>query len=232
MKKTNIIIFIVIVLIIAAIACYAIWGSSLNENKEGNVEPTVVSNEINENNEKNENSNQVETNTVEQNGQNQINTNETNTQTSQNNSNNNYYIGDWFISEKAYRNAEEIDHILDMREDNLIADEEFESKMASDINVEVAELDVDRCTENQIRFDFTLTSPAPTQREADLDNLVVDLDRGAGTFTYTDNWGNSGNGTIILKENQIELRLETTSAAQGAQWGVEGVYTFSYKRID
>ena len=51
-------------------------------------------------------------------------------------------------------------------------------------------------------------------------------------FFYTDNWGTKGNGTITLKDNQIELKLETTSAAQGALWGVEGIYTFSYHRLD
>ena len=79
-------------------------------------------------------------------------------------------------------------------------------------------------------FDFTLTSPAPLQREGKLDDMVVTLDRGVGTFTYTDNWGTSGNGTITFANNTITLRLETTQAAQGALWGVEGIYTFSYKR--
>ena len=125
-----------------------------------------------------------------------------------------------------------IDRILDRKEDNQITDEEFQSHMSSNINTNIAELDVERYTVDQIRFDFTLTSPAPTQREAKLDDITVDLTDGIGTFTYTDNWGTSGNGTITLKNNQIELKLETTSAAQGALWGLEGIYTFSYKRID
>lgn len=251
MKKTNIIIFIVVILLGLAIFGYVIWGENLglkgtnnNQNQNGNQ----ITNSENVNNDvyNNEQINEIQTNTMqnEQSNENTVNTNETNTQTNVNeinnngggseNNNSNYYnyVGDWFISEQAYRNAEEIEHVLDMWEDRLISQEEFESKMSSDMNSEVAELDVDRFTENQIRFDFNLTSPAPSQREADIDNVVVDLDRGVGTFTYTDNWGNRGNGTISLKENQIELRLETTSAAQGAQWGVEGIYTFSYKRID
>ena len=83
----------------------------------------------------------------------------------------------------------------------------------------------------EIRFDFTLTSPAPTQREGKLDDIVVNLDENVGTFTYMDNWGTSGNGTITLENNKIQLKLETTKAAQGALWGVEGMYTFSYKKI-
>ena len=104
--------------------------------------------------------------------------------------------------------------------------------MESEINNDVAELDVEYCRNGQIRFDFTLTSPAPTQREGKIDDMVVNIDGNVGTFTYTDNWGTSGNGTITLGDNQITLKLETTKASQGALWGVEGIYTFSYKRID
>ncbi len=58
------------------------------------------------------------------------------------------------------------------------------------------------------------------------------MSNGVGTFNYTDNWGTSGKGTIMLGDNEIELNLETIKAAQGAQWGVEGTYTFSYKRVE
>ena len=60
----------------------------------------------------------------------------------------------------------------------------------------------------------------------------MNLNGNIGTFTYTDNLGTSGNGTITLKENQIELRLETNKAEQGVTWSVEGMYTFSYKKVD
>ena len=227
MKRTNIIIFVIIVLIVLAIFGYAVWSG--NEER-GNNQNTSITNEINNQNEEST-TNEMQTNEVEQNNVNAVDQNTVNTQAGNNSSSVNY-VGEWFISEEAYRNAEEIDNILDRREDNLITDEEFENYMSSDINNSIVELDVDRYTESQIRFDFKLTSPAPTQREADLDDIIVNLDRNVGTFSYTDNWGNSGNGTITLKDNQIELRLETTSAAQGALWGVEGVYTFSYKRVD
>ena len=104
--------------------------------------------------------------------------------------------------------------------------------MSDASNTSIAELDIDDYFQNRIKFDFELTSPAPTQREGKIEDITVDLVDNIGTFTYTDNWGTSGNGTITLKDNQIELRLETTSAAQGALWGVEGIYTFSYKRAD
>ena len=227
MKRTNIIIFVIIVLIVLAIFGYAVWSG--NE-ESGNNQNTSITNEVNNQNEEST-TNEMQTNEVEQNNVNAVDSNTVNTQAGNSSSSVNY-VGEWFISEEAYRNAEEIDNILDRREDNLITDEEFENYMSSDINNSIVELDVDRYTESQIRFDFKLTSPAPTQREADLDDIIVNLDRNVGTFSYTDNWGNSGNGTITLKDNQIELRLETTSAAQGALWGVEGVYTFSYKRVD
>ena len=253
MKKTNIIIFIVMLLIITVLVCYIIWGMPKTGEESGNLnggtpvtnEELVQLNAVDVVNDVNTNAGGNGQNEVDSN---QVDTNQTNTVGGNNAGNgngNNFgngnngvstnareYIGDWYISEEAYRNAEEIDHILDLREDGLISDSEFESQMASDINVEVPELDIERCTDGQMFFDFTLTSPAPLQREGKLDDMVITLDRGVGTFTYTDNWGTRGNGTITLKDNQIELKLETTSAAQGALWGVEGIYTFSYKRID
>lgn len=235
MKKTNIIIFVIIIVVIAIIFGYAIWDANKSLNELGNenmLVETEANNEMNGENINNDSSNNIQTNEIVSNNTNQINSTGTNSQGTVTNQNNYDYVGDWYISQEAYRNAEEIDHILDMREDNLITDEEFERQMASNINTNIVELDVDRYIQNQIKFDFKVTSPAPTQREADLDNIIVNLDQNVGTFTYTDNWGNSGNGTITLKDKQIELRLETTSAAQGALWGVEGVYTFSYKRVD
>lgn len=230
MKKSNIIIFFLIIIAIAAIFGFAIWDAnqSLNnvdganseqaqnvEDNAGNtLEQNIISNEV-----------QVdETNTVGE-----TNTIDTNVNTTVNSTN---YLGEWYISQEAYNNAQEIDDILDRKEDNLITDEEFERRMSSEINTNIVELDVESYSRNTIRFDFKLTSPAPTQREGKLDNIVVNLTDNIGTFTYTDNWGTSGNGTITLGDNKITLKLETTSAAQGAQWGVEGIYTFSYKRVD
>ena len=119
---------------------------------------------------------------------------------------------------------------MDRREDNEITNTEFENQMQSEINTNIVELDVERYFQNTIKFDFTVISPAPTQREGHLDDIEVTLEGNTGTFTYTDNWGTSGNGTITLNDdNSITLRLETTSAAQGALWGVEGIYTFSYR---
>lgn len=230
MKKSNIIIFFLIIIAIAAIFGFAIWDAnqSLNnvdganseqaqnvEDNAGNtLEQNIISNEVQVN----------ETNTVGE-----TNTIDTNVNTTVNSTN---YLGEWYISQEAYNNAQEIDDILDRKEDNLITDEEFERRMSSEINTNIVELDVESYSRNTIRFDFKLTSPAPAQREGKLDNIVVNLTDNVGTFTYTDNWGTSGNGTITLGDNKITLKLETTSAAQGAQWGVEGIYTFSYKRVD
>ena len=227
MKKSNVIIFVVIILVILAIFGYAIWDANRTLNETGDTNTQQAQNleeEIPQ-----------DTNTVQQNAlSNDVQTNETNTIGTNGNTSENLtdYIGEWYISQEAYNNAQEIDNILDRREDNLITDEEFEQQMSSDINTNIVELDVEEYSQNMIRFDFKLTSPAPTQREGKLDNIVVNLTDNVGTFTYTDNWGTSGNGTITLGDNKITLKLETTSAAQGAQWGVEGIYTFSYKRVD
>lgn len=225
MKRANIIIFVVIILVIVAIFGHAIWDANKSLNELGSTNTEIEQEENNITNEANTNTtNENETVTTET----QINptTVDTNEGTTIN------YVGNWYISEEAYRNSEQIDEIMDRREDNEITDEEFENQMQSEINTNIVELDVERYFQNTIRFDFTVISPAPTQREGHLYDIEVTLEENTGTFTYKDNWGTSGNGTITLNENSITLRLETTSAAQGALWGVEGIYTFSYKRAD
>ena len=225
MKKTNIIIFVVIILVIVAIFGYAIWDANKSINELGSTNTEIVQEEKNITNDVNANTTNV----------NEIATNETQINPSTVDTNEGTtidYVGCWYISEEAYFNSEQIDEIMDRRDDNEITNEEFESQMQSEINTNIVELDVERYFQNTIRFDFTVISPAPTQREGHLDDIEVTLEGNTGTFTYTDNWGTSGNGTITLNENSITLRLETTSAAQGALWGVEGIYTFSYKRAD
>ena len=221
MKKANIIIFILIVLIIAAIFGYAIWDANKNLNEAGssNIADMPDANDV---------ANKVTNEVSNQNNANE----EINPNTNKTNTNTTNYVGEWYISEEAYMNAERIDNIMDRREDGSISDTEFEAEMQSEANTNIVELDVDKYFQNTIRFDFILTSPAPTQREGKLDDIVVNLEGNTGTFTYTDNWGTSGNGTITLNDNSIELRLETTKASQSALWGVEGIYTFSYKRMD
>lgn len=221
MKKANIIIFILIVLIIAAIFGYAIWDANKNLNEAGssNMADMPDANDV---------ANKVTNEVTNQNNANE----EINSNTNKTNTNTTNYVGEWYISEEAYMNAERIDNIMDRREDNMISDTEFEAEMQSEANTNIVELDVDKYFQNTISFDFILTSPAPTQREGKLDDIVVNLEGNTGTFTYTDNWGTSGNGTITLNDNSIELRLETTKASQSALWGVEGIYTFSYKRMD
>lgn len=226
MKRVNIIIFVVIILVILAIFGYAIWDAnkSLNELGSKNTEIEQEENSI---------ANEAKTNTADGNetATNETQINPTTVDTNEGTAIN--YVGNWYISEEAYRNSEQIDEIMDRREDNEITDEEFENQMQSEINTNIVELDVERYFQNTIKFDFTVISPAPTQREGHLDDIEVTLEGNTGTFTYTDNWGTSGNGTITLNDdNSITLRLETTSAAQGALWGVEGIYTFSYKRVD
>ena len=219
MKKTNIIIFVVMVIVIAGIVGYAMWDADKSLNEFNESVNSEILNKVNEqagSNEASENVTDVVTN--------EVTTNELTTTIN--------YVGDWYISEEAYRNAERIDEIMDRHEDLEITDEDFERQMQSEINTNIVELDVERYVQNNIKFDFILISPAPTQREGRLDDIQVNLEGNTGTFTYTDNWGTSGNGTITLNENSITLKLETTSAAQGALWGVEGIYTFSYKRED
>ena len=228
MKKSNLIIFILVVIVIIAIFGFAIWQGRNSLENEGALGGQQSNTENTD--QQNDNTNMIENQNTATNEMTNATTNEITTNNNTTNLRN--YVGHWYISEEAYRNAERIDEILDRREDNLITDEEFEREMSDASNTSIAELDIDDYFQNRIKFDFELTSPAPTQREGKIEDITVDLVDNIGTFTYTDNWGTSGNGTITLKDNQIELRLETTSAAQGALWGVEGIYTFSYKIMD
>ena len=218
MKTSNIVIFLIVIIVIAGIFGFAIWDM---RNETG---------DLNANNVLNDTDSDVlilnETNTVNQNGDlfNIINGNDSGI-----NINSNNYKGEWFISQEEYNNAEQIDELMDRREDRLITDEEFENQLQTLKNDQVAELDVEEYYGNTIKFDFELTGPAPTQRVARLEDMVVELNNNIGTFTYIDNWGTSGNGTITLKDNQIELKLETTKVNQGTLWGVEGSYIFSYR---
>lgn len=222
MKKTNIIIFVVIILVIVAIFGYAIWDANKSINELGSTNTEIVQEEKNITNDVNTN-----TTNVDETATNEIQINPSTVDTNEGTTID--YVGCWYISEEAYFNSEQIDEIMDRRDDNEITNEEFENQMQSEINTNIVELDVERYFQNTIKFDFTVISPAPTQREGHLDDIEVTLEGNTGTFTYTDNWGTSGNGTITLNDSSITLKLETTSAAQGALWGVEGIYTFSYR---
>ena len=219
MKKTNIIIFVIVILIIIAIFGFAIWDANKSLNEINNADSEVMQN-IEETFGQGENN-------IEQNDVNDAQTN-----TISDTVNTTSYVGKWYISENAYNNSKIVEELMDRREENEITDEEFETQMESEINTNIIELDVEEYFENTIKFDFKLTSPAPTQREGTLEDITVTLIDNVGTFTYADNWGTSGNGIITLDGEKITLKLETTSAAEGALWGVEGIYTFSYKRAD
>lgn len=214
MKASNIIIFLIVILVIAGIFGFAIWDSRTNNNVvDNNSSNTVLDNNSNSIQEQNT----ITENTVDQNNLVQ---------------NARAYEGEWYISQESYINSERIDDLMDRRDDRLITDEEFESLLQAEQNDEVAELDIDEFNGNTIKFDFELVGPAPTQRVARIEDITVDINNNTGTFTYTDNWGTSGNGTITIGDNQIELKLETTRVNQGTLWGVEGMYTFSYKLAD
>ena len=214
MKASNIIIFLIVILVIAGIFGFAIWDSRTNNNVvDNNSSNTVLDNNSNSIQEQNTTTeNTVDQNNLVQNAR--------------------AYEGEWYISQESYINSERIDDLMDRRDDRLITDEEFESLLQAEQNDEVAELDIDEFNGNTIKFDFELVGPAPTQRVARIEDITVDINNNTGTFTYIDNWGTSGNGTITIGDNQIELKLETTRVNQGTLWGVEGMYTFSYKLAD
>lgn len=222
MKTSNIIIFLIVVIVIAGIFGFAILDAKddmedlAEENLLMSNSNTLILNDA------------TGTNTI----LNDVNTVDTNTTQPNDSGLNlmlNSYKGEWFISRDEYINSEKIDELMDRREDSLISDEEFENQLQQLKNDQIAQLDVDEYYGNTIKFDFELTGPAPTQRVARIEDMVVQLNSNIGTFTYIDNWGTSGNGTITLKDNQIELKLETTKVNQGTLWGVEGSYVFSYR---
>ena len=213
MKKIDILIFVIILLIIIGIFSFAIWNANNDLNEFNSV------NQI-----KDEEINNEQTNIITE--------KETNIEEATLMNNNINYDGKWYISEEAYLESEKVEEIIEKKEDNEISDSEYKTQMESYINRNIVELDIDKYVQNTLEFDFKLFNYSQTQKEAKLEDIEVNLNGNIGTFTYTDNLGTSGNGTITLKENQIELRLETTKAEQGVTWSVEGMYTFSYKKVD
>ena len=213
MKKIDILIFVIILLIIIGIFSFAIWNANNDLNEFNSV------NQI-----KDEEINNEQTNIITE--------KETNIEETTLMNNNIKYDGKWYISEEAYLESEKVEEIIEKKEDNEISDSEYKTQMESYINRNIVELDIDKYVQNTLEFDFKLFNYSQTQKEAKLEDIEVNLNGNIGTFTYTDNLGTSGNGTITLKENQIELRLETNKAEQGVTWSVEGMYTFSYKKVD
>ncbi len=213
MKKIDILIFVIILLIIIGIFSFAIWNANNDLNEFNSV------NQI-----KDEEINNEQTNIITE--------KETNIEETTLMNNNINYDGKWYISEEAYLESEKVEEIIEKKEDNEISDSEYKTQMESYINRNIVELDIDKYVQNTLEFDFKLFNYSQTQKEAKLEDIEVNLNGNIGTFTYTDNLGTSGNGTITLKENQIELRLETNKAEQGVTWSVEGMYTFSYKKVD
>lgn len=174
MRKGNIIFFIVILVIIFIIFGFAIWDANQNMNKLGEnsgIMQNVQENEAIQNELQGDNS--------------IVNENNTNLTTQSSNID---YVGIWYIDQDAYSRSERIDDIMDRREENRISEEEFQTEMQSESNKNIVELDVEEYFQNKIKFDFELTSPAPNQREGKIEDIVVDLNNGIGTFTYTDNW--------------------------------------------
>ncbi len=213
MKKIDILIFVIILLIIIGIFSFAIWNANNDLNEFNSV------NQI-----KDEEINNEQTNIITE--------KETNIEETTLMNNNINYDGKWYISEEAYLESEKVEEIIEKKEDNEISDSEYKTQMESYINRNIVELDIDKYVQNTLEFDFKLFNYSQTQKEAKLEDIEVNLNGNIGTFTYTDNLGTSGNGTITLRENQIELRLETNKAEQGVTWSVEGMYTFSYKKVD
>ena len=155
MRKSNIVIFVIILLVVIGIFGYAIWDANqeLSEfNANQNTEMIGIDNE-----------NSVEQNMAQENT---VNIGESTGSSID-------YVGEWYISEDAYLNAEKIDDIMERKEENTISTEEFESQMESEINESIVELDVEDYFQNKIKFNFKLISPAPTQREARLDDITV-----------------------------------------------------------
>ena len=140
MKKSNIVIFLVVILVIIGVFGYAIWNANNSISGDNIYMPNT--NNINQLVENNIVQNEIEQNTIQQN------TIDTNTNVSTTN-----YIGEWYINEEAYLNSERIDEIMEMREENKISIEEFESQMKAESNTNIVELDVDSYFENKIKFE-------------------------------------------------------------------------------
>lgn len=212
MKKSSVIIFIATLLVVILLFGIAIWSAKREVNKE--LEENAMA------------ETQIETNMMQSNEITNI--MDTNTQTT-GEALDKSYEGTWYISELDYINANTINNAIEQKEKGEMTDAEYEELMASNTNGNVTILNVKSINGNQVTLDFTLESPAPTRRVGEIKDITVTVENLTGSFTYTDNWGTEGSGTITFADNKVILKLETTKAAEGTQWGVEGSYEMTYK---
>ncbi|MGN0171989.1 MAG: hypothetical protein ACI39E_04305 [Acutalibacteraceae bacterium] len=74
---------------------------------------------------------------------------------------------------------------------------------------------------NIMRFNLMLTSSAPYNRVARIDNATGELEDGVVTFTFNeDGWGNSGTGKIKLSQDEIYLETTLTHQNPTANWSL------------
>lgn len=212
MKKSSVIVFIATLLVVILLFGITIWSAKREVNKE-EEENAIVETQTE--------ANIIQTNVI-------TNVISTNTQTTVE-ALDKTYEGTWYISELDYANINTINNAIEQKEKGEITNTEYEELMTSNTNKNAAILNVKLINGNKATLDFILESPAPTRRVAEIKDIVVTVENSTGSFTYTDNWGTEGNGTITFSENKIALKLDTTKAAEGAQWGVEGSYEMTYK---
>lgn len=212
MNKSNIMIFILVILVIFGIAGFAIWGEGkkdkTNQEIDNKNSTEEITNEIKD--DINEISNQIYNDNISS-------------------SIDNKYIGQWYISKTAYENAEKIDKAVEDQENNTITTDQFEEIIRSDINVNVARLEITEITGNTITMMFQLISPIPTSRVSTIEQKVK-ITNGLGTFSFVDNWETNGKGTITLEDEKIVLKLDTTQTEDRDMVEIEGIYNFTYKK--
>ena len=146
MKKIDILIFVIILLIIIGIFSFAIWNANNDLNEFNSV------NQI-----KDEEINNEQTNIITE--------KETNIEETTLMNNNINYDGKWYISEEAYLESEKVEEIIEKKEDNEISDSEYKTQMESYINRNIVELDIDKYVQNTLEFDFKLFNYSQTQKK-------------------------------------------------------------------
>lgn len=83
------------------------------------------------------------------------------------------------------------------------------------------QLEVITVKNNIVRFNLMLTSTAPQNRIARIDNATGEIQDNIVTFTFDDDsWGNGGTGRLNLSSNEIYVETNITNPNREANWSL------------
>lgn len=73
---------------------------------------------------------------------------------------------------------------------------------------------------NTLTFTLESVGAAPYNRIANTYPITVIISNGTGTFPVNDSWGNSGTGSITVKDSVIHITVDVTGPDPNAMWDI------------